>query len=139
MATVPNDGFFTQTAYRGAFNPTGQIWAAGWTELASTGFFVTAATGVKSDGPEGIKPAFKNLNIVSTGDSHLLTWDQPGNGHVAISLHKLNGQQVSLLANGNKSAGWQSLSFSTRGLGAGVYLIRLNMAGSIRSGVFEVK
>ena len=139
VATVPNDGFFTQTTYRGAFNPTGPVWAVGWTELATTGFFVSSATGVKNNGPEGLKPEFRNLNIVGNGDSRTLTWEQPSYGHVSISLHKLNGQQVSILANGNKSAGTQSLSFSTRGLGAGVYLIRLNAAGLNRSGVFEVK
>ena len=139
VATVPNDGFFTQTSYRGAFNPTGQIWLSGWTELASTGFLTSAATGVKSNGPEGIKPEYKNLAITGMGNNRVLSWDQPASGHVMISLHKLNGQQVGILANGNKSVGTQSLSFSTRGLGAGVYLIRLTTSGLNRSGVFEVK
>jgi hypothetical protein len=139
VATVPNNGFFTQTAYRGAFNPTGQVWLAGWTEIATTGFLTTAATGVKSDGPEGIKPEFRNLTITGTGDLHQLTWEQPGSGHVTVSLHKLDGRQVGILANGDKSAGTQSLSFSTRGFGAGIYLIRLKGTGLNRSGVFEVK
>ena len=139
VATVPNDGFFTQTSYRGAFNPTGQVWGVGWTELATTGFFTSAATGVKSNGHEGIRPEFKNLSIVGAGDTRLLSWEQPTSGHVTISLHKLNGQRVSMLEDGAKCAGPQSLSFSVKGLSAGIYLIRLNAPGTARSGVFAIK
>jgi len=139
VATVPADGFFTQTAYRGAFNPTGQVWNYTWTEIGTTGFFATAATGVKNNGPEGIKPAFRNLDITGTGSVHTLSWNQPASGHVTVTLHRLNGQQVALLANGERSAGAQSLTFSTHGLGAGIYLIRLIQPGENRSGVFQVK
>lgn len=41
FATVPNDGFFTQANYKGAFSSTG-LWIAGWTKLAKDGYLVDA-------------------------------------------------------------------------------------------------
>ena len=41
FATVPNDGFFTQANYKGAFSGT-ELWIAGWTKLARDGYLVNA-------------------------------------------------------------------------------------------------
>jgi hypothetical protein len=42
-ATVPGDGFFTQTSYVGAFGPgPGDNWAKGWTFIDELGFFACA-------------------------------------------------------------------------------------------------
>jgi hypothetical protein len=41
VGTVPNDGFFDQTAFRGAFGQDN--WAAGWTALSVGGFFSDAS------------------------------------------------------------------------------------------------
>ena len=38
VGTAPNDGFFTQADYRGAFAPNGAIWACNWTALDAFGF-----------------------------------------------------------------------------------------------------
>ena len=43
VATAPNDGFFTEAQYRGAFN-SGDNWASGWTAASAFGFFVTPKT-----------------------------------------------------------------------------------------------
>ncbi|MEQ1892532.1 MAG: hypothetical protein ABL998_08335 [Planctomycetota bacterium] len=43
VATAPNDGFFTEAQYRGAFN-SGDNWAIGWTAASAFGFFVTPKT-----------------------------------------------------------------------------------------------
>lgn len=39
---VPNDGFFAQQNYIGAFPADGSNWAAGWTNLSKSGFFASA-------------------------------------------------------------------------------------------------
>ncbi|MBL9120434.1 MAG: thrombospondin type 3 repeat-containing protein [Phycisphaerae bacterium] len=39
VGTAPNDGFFTQAQYRGAF-PTNKIWICGWTAADAFGFVI---------------------------------------------------------------------------------------------------
>lgn len=40
--SVPDDGFFTQANYRGAFNPFGDLWIKGWTKLDQAGYLSDA-------------------------------------------------------------------------------------------------
>ena len=47
LQSVPNDGFFTQTTYKGAFGPAAaDLWAKGWTALDHYGYLVQNPTDV---------------------------------------------------------------------------------------------
>lgn len=45
VATAPNDGFFTQAAYRGAFSPNKGPWIASWTAADAYGFLFSHIKG----------------------------------------------------------------------------------------------
>jgi len=51
VGTVPNDGFFDQTTFRGAFGQDN--WAAGWTALSVGGYFSDASNVVTGIAPRG--------------------------------------------------------------------------------------
>ncbi len=62
--TVPNDGWFVQTNYKGAFAPGGLNWMDGWTKLSRDGYLKPLAAG----------PSQKFVNVstrcfVGTGDN----------------------------------------------------------------------
>lgn len=38
LGTPPSDGFYSSAQYKGAFDPAGELWVAGWTYLSSLGF-----------------------------------------------------------------------------------------------------
>lgn len=139
VATVPNDSFYVQTTYRGAFDPSASLWLTGWTELATTGFFKPASVGVLRGAPIRNNNATRFMTVVSNGDAHVINWNQLSSGNVAVSLLKLNGQQIAELSNGFKSAGAQSLTVSTKGITAGVYLLRMISAGQIHTCVVDKK
>jgi len=137
IATVPNDGFFAQVNYRGAFNPVGALWATGWTELATTGFFTTASTGVRNSGLFANNTVSGNLHILNRGDNHILTWNQLTSGQTTVSLFKMNGRQVSLLSKANRTAGEQSLVISSKNFIPGVYIVRVNAANVTQSCILQ--
>ncbi len=43
FTTVPNDGWYAQTDYKGAFGPDGATWLQGWTKLSTEGYLANVA------------------------------------------------------------------------------------------------
>ena len=77
VAPAPNDGFFTQTTYRGAFSPT-EVWTCNWTAADNYGFIVTPDQNCATDTP---CPADLNGdNAVGANDlaTLLAAWGGPG-------------------------------------------------------------
>ncbi|MBE2214495.1 MAG: hypothetical protein IAE82_11545 [Opitutaceae bacterium] len=63
VSTVPNDGWYVQTTYKGAFAPFASTWLQGWTKLSNEGYLKQIVTGVDQE--------FVNLStrcFVGTGD-----------------------------------------------------------------------
>lgn len=64
VSTVPNDGWYVQTGYKGAFAPYAQSWLQGWTKLSQDGYLKEVATGAAQK--------FTNVSarcFVGTGDN----------------------------------------------------------------------
>jgi|WetSurMetagenome_2_1015567.scaffolds.fasta_scaffold00441_5 hypothetical protein len=134
VATVPNDGFFDQTTYRGAFDPATSLWAAGWSALSTMGIFDAAAVPVvRSLRSAGSRAA--GFSIENFGDVHRISWSQPVARNVTVSLHTVNGKTVRVLDSRSRTAGNQQFSFSTKNLSAGVYIVRLQSAATVMTGL----
>jgi hypothetical protein len=132
VATVPNDGFFTQVNYRGAFDPTTYLWTTGWTELATTGFFKTAAVSVKSDNTSSVATA-SNLQIIGKGTLCQIIWNQERAGIASVTLFATNGKELRQYGVTNQTAGSHTLSISMKEIPAGLYAVQVKAAGKVQS------
>ncbi|MEZ5275942.1 MAG: hypothetical protein R3F07_06155 [Opitutaceae bacterium] len=65
VATLPDDGWFVQTSYAGAFAPGGPTWIQGWTKLSTEGYLKQAAAA----SPIGAVSNISNRGQVGTGES----------------------------------------------------------------------
>lgn len=135
VGTVPNDGFFVQTSYRGAFDPSASLWATGWTEFGTTGFFASGATGVANKNE--IRNIASGMQITGRGDLRLLSWSQQTAAHVTVKLFSANGKLVRTFDNGTMSAGSHTASISLREIPAGVYVLQANCADLVKSSIVE--
>jgi hypothetical protein len=134
VATVPNDGFFTQTAYRGAFDPSMGLWASGWTQLATTGFFKSTAVGVVVRQAEKV---FSAIRITGKGNVRTLSWNQLNAGMTTIRLFSASGKLVRLFENTNQGAGAHTVSISLKDFASGVYILQAKCADQLRSSIIE--
>jgi len=67
---APNDGFFTQATYRGAFEPSNPTWLDGWSAAWSYGFLATADTSAESyctagTSADGCTPSLSTAGVAS--------------------------------------------------------------------------
>ena len=136
VATVPADGFFDQTTYRGAFAPTGPLWAAGWSALATTGIFTVSSVPVVKNNVMSAK-AIATMKITGHGDSRLLTWNQQHAAQSAIKFYATNGKLIRAIDNGFMSAGEHTLSISLKGIPSGIYVIQVKSADQVQSRIME--
>jgi len=127
VRTVPDDGFFTQTDYRGAFGANN--WAIGWTAISQLGILDNTATSVENiDQPVSVKlnQNYPNPFNPTTNISFELDFAQ----YVTLEVYDVTGRKVRTLVNGVQSAGVNTVSFDASGFASGVYMYRLT-AGNI--------
>ena len=126
--TIPDDGFYTQVDYVGAFG--NELWTSGWTFLAETGIM-----------PNEMATVIAEESAVSVAVPHAYTLNQnypnpfnpsttiayaiPADGHVELTLFNALGQQVATLAEGWRMAGSYSIAVDASDLSAGTYFYRL--------------
>tara|TARA_R110002126_G_scaffold280378_3_gene427843 strand:- start:1400 stop:3787 length:2388 start_codon:yes stop_codon:yes gene_type:complete len=65
--------------------------------------------------------------------STVLSFDLPETGAVRVEVYNITGRLVSVLSNQRYEAGSHSLQFNADGLASGVYLVRANLAGNLKS------
>jgi len=138
VGTVPAGGFFDQTAYRGAFAPTGSLWATGWSALAvSNGGVFTAGSVPVINNSHLATKATINWKITGKGDVRQLTWNQQNAGKSLIRMYSTNGRLVHLFDNGNQAAGTHTVSVSLKDIPAGVYVMQAKIADQVLSSLIE--
>ncbi|MDX5320846.1 MAG: T9SS type A sorting domain-containing protein [Bacteroidota bacterium] len=118
IATIPNDPFFTQVNYKGAFSSTGPQWINGWSTLDRNDHLAAALTSVQT------------INVISTSiypnpsnGQATLTFELKENDNVVVSIVNISGQVVNTLNLGNLNAGSNSVNIDS--LPAGAYFVNV--------------
>jgi hypothetical protein len=135
-AIHPDDDFYANVNYLGAFDPNQDLWTNGWTALDELGF-----TGDLDGGPNAISEEYNSVlpydysmsqnypnpfNPTTTIDFSL-----PKNGQVKLIIYNSVGQEVATLIDDVRSAGKYSVNFDASHLASGVYIYRLQAESRI--------
>ena len=123
-AVIPNDSFFTDVPYKGAFGS--RNWLAGWTAIVENGFVTITDNeeDVSADLPTSLRldQNYPNPFNPSTNISFAL----PSIQRVTLKVYDMLGREVAtLLNNESVSAGNKTVAFDASELSSGVYIYRL--------------
>ena len=132
--TIPNDGFYTQVDYVGAFG--NELWTSGWTFLAAAGIMPNEMATVitsESEVSAAIPSAYTlNQNYPNPfNPSTTIAYAIPADGHVELILFNTLGQQVATLSEGWRMAGSYSVAVDASDLSAGTYFYRLRAGDQV--------
>jgi hypothetical protein len=127
---VPNDPFYTQVSFVGAFGPT-QNWAAGWTALATNGILT-------NEGAVGVSEQVLAARGVTLGALYpnpargaaTLAYSLDRAKRVTVTVYDLMGRAVATLADGLTAAGDHIATLDATDLAAGTYVVRLTADGA---------
>ena len=109
-------------------NPAGEIRG----QVLYGGDVVTSVEPLEGDVPSGfaLEQNYPNPFNPSTTISFRL----PENGHVALTVYNLVGQEIATLLDGVREAGTYAVDFDARGLASGAYIYRLSTSiGAVQS------
>jgi len=132
-AVIPDDEFFTQVAYKGAFGQ--RNWLKGWTALDAGGFVTDLTITDIEDEPSIDLPSklaldqnYPNPFNPTTNISFAL----PSTQKVTLKVFNMLGQEVATLINNQTiQAGSQTVAFDASLLSSGVYIYRLVGANTV--------
>ena len=132
--TIPNDGFYTQVSYVGAFGD--ELWTSGWTFLAAVGIMpneMATVIAAESEVSAAIPNAYTlNQNYPNPfNPSTTIAYAIPADGHVELTLFNTLGQQVATLAEGWRMAGSYSVAIDASDLSAGTYFYHLRVGDQV--------
>ena len=138
VGTVPTGGFFDQTTYRGAFDPSAPLWAAGWSALgaANGSVFKSGAVPIRNNNRVDSRSAV-NFMVTGKGDIRELSWNQPNAGITSIRLFSANGKLIHTFENANQASGPHSMSISLKEFASGVYMLQAKCADIVRSSIIN--
>ena len=132
MAATPDDGFYSQVDYVGAFGRG--LWTSGWTFLSEAGImpteaatFVAEESAVQATLPDGyaLEQNIPNLFNPST----TINYSVPADGHVKLTVYNSVGQEMATLVNDARAAGTYALSLDAADYSTGIYFYRLEASG----------
>ena len=132
MATTPEDGFYSQVDYVGAFGRS--LWTSGWTFLSEAGImpteaatFVAEESAVQAALPDGY---VLEQNIPNPfNPSTTINYSVPADGHVKLTVYNSVGQKMATLVNDARAAGTYALSLDAADYSTGIYFYRLEAGG----------
>jgi hypothetical protein len=127
-AMIPNDPFFTQVSYYGAFAPGVGLWTEGWTALSQDGI-----TSVKEETYSNTTLRSFNLSQNYPNPFNPTTkikYDVKESSDVTLVVHNILGQKVAELVNEFKAAGSYTISFDAESLPSGLYIYTLEAAAT---------
>ncbi len=131
---IPNDGFYTQVDYVGAFG--NELWTSGWTFLAEAGIMPNEMATVIASESE-VSAAIPNACTLHQNypnpfnPSTTIAYAIPADGHVELILFNTLGQQVATLTEGWRMAGSYSVAIDASDLSAGTYIYRLRAGDQV--------
>ena len=128
-AAPPDDGFFEQTSYLGAFGP-GDRWADDWTLLSDLGILARGEeTVVKAETAlSGAVPTSYSLeqNYPNPfNPSTTITYSLPRDGWVELAIFDALGRRAAALVDGERRAGIYAVTMEASDISSGVYFYRL--------------
>ncbi len=130
IATTPNDGFFENVNYRGAFDPNTTVWLKGWSTLARFGMLKPAATSPIKIPSKGL--AFtSSARLFADGDLFTLEWNQLSAGRTVVTLRDMSGRQIGVLDNSQRRVGMQTIPVALKA--PGVYVLHIVQPGHTES------
>ena len=128
-AVPPDDGFFEQASYVGAFG-SDDLWADSWTLLSTFGILargeetvVQEESTVSTAVPASYSLAQNYPNPFNP--STTITYSLPHRGKVELDLYDALGRHVAALVEGERRAGTYAVKLEAAHLSSGVYLYRL--------------
>ena len=130
-ASPPDDGFFQDVGYVGAFGPEDDdLWLAGWTYLDELGILVQGArpTLVASESSisSAVPEAYAMANAPNPWNpSTTIDFALPVGGQVDLSIYNAAGQKIATLVQGFRPAGSYAVQLSGDELASGIYYYRL--------------
>ena len=130
LAAIPNDSFFENVDYKGAFGPS-DMWAGSWTALYHYGILSDNVLPVEEPKQAAIPRAFDlQQNYPNPfNPATEIRYTIPENGHVSLSVYTITGQKVGTLVNTYKNAGSYHITWNAAGMASGYYFYRLEMNG----------
>lgn len=131
-AQVPDDPFFVQTDYVGAFGETN--WAVGWTFISHVGIVTPTSVEeerITSTIPEDYALSQNYPNPFNPSTS--IDYSVARTGHVRLTVYNVLGQKVATLVDGVRPAGEYTVTWEASHLPSGLYIYRLEAAGSVLS------
>jgi len=133
--TVPSG--LVQTTYVGAFDATTN-WLAPWTAMAYNGIASSAAPVARDVDPDvtGLTVGTLAPNPARGRAALAFALDRPQ--HVRIAAFDVLGREVAVLVDETMASGPQTAAFDTASLGAGVYLLRVEVGGRIATRTLAV-
>ena len=125
----PDDGFFSQVSYIGAFS-SAHNWLKGWTYLSAANVLgvermydtrIPTAVELGQNYPNPFNP------------STTIRFAVPQAGHVRLAVYNMYGQLMDVLVEGMREAGSYDLTWTADNLPSGTYLYTLQTAGKIQT------
>ncbi|MBN1448222.1 MAG: T9SS type A sorting domain-containing protein [Bacteroidetes bacterium] len=125
----PNDGFFSQVSYIGAFSSTDN-WAKGWSYLSTADVLgVTELADNRVPTTVELGQNYPNPFNPST----TIRYAVPQNGHVHLAVYDMYGRLVDVLVDDMREAGSYTLTWTADNLPSGTYLYTLQTAGKLQT------
>ncbi|MDQ7051626.1 MAG: T9SS type A sorting domain-containing protein [candidate division KSB1 bacterium] len=138
VASVPDDGFFVQTDYLGAFGEVN--WAVDWTFLGDVRIISPFGAGIPAN-VTGISEQDEKTTRNVPQDYLLeqnypnpfnpetrIAFSLPQAGHVTLKVFDTSGRQVATLIDGYLPSGSHNIIFRPQNLASGVYYYQLRSA-----------
>ena len=132
--TIPDDGFYSQVDYVGAFGS--ELWTSGWTFLSAASISPNEIATVIAE-ESALSAAVPNAYTLNQNypnpfnPSTTIAYAIPADGHVELTLFNALGQQVGMLAEGWRMAGSYSVAVDASDLSAGAYFYRLRAGDQV--------
>ncbi|MBM48235.1 MAG: hypothetical protein CMP27_00175 [Roseibacillus sp.] len=132
LAATPDDGFYTQVDYIGAFGRN--LWTSGWTFLSEAGImpsdaatFIAEESAVEAALPSGYALEQNTPNPFNPNTT--IRYSMAADGHVKLTVYNSVGQEMATLVNGSRPAGIHAVSLNAAAYSTGIYFYRLEAGG----------
>ena len=132
LAATPDDGFYTQVDYIGAFGRN--LWTSGWTFLSEAGImpsdaatFIAEESAVEAALPSGYALEQNTPNPFNPNTT--IRYSMAADGHVKLTVYNSVGQEMATLVNGSRPAGIHAVSLNAAAYSTGIDFYRLEAGG----------
>ncbi len=123
-ATIPEDDFYTDVDYYGAFQPDASLWTQDWTALSSANFTDIKVEDKLSDALPKVFHLDQNYPNPFNPETNI-TFRLPKAADVNLTIYNMLGQKVETIVSDRLQAGSYTYSWNAENLPSGVYVYRI--------------